>query len=77
MAVVYGLVVAGATAGGSLLLLSVLLSPALRIASNIAIVSLALSDLGLVLVACPATLAQLAASHWPLPGNRDDIMRVL
>ena len=47
-----------ATTGCSLVILSILRCPALRTASNLYLVSLATSDLGLVLIAAPATLTQ-------------------
>ena len=53
--------------GCSLVILSVLKNPSLRTAGNVYLVNLAVSDLLLVVVACPATLAQLSSSSWPAP----------
>ena len=53
--------------GSSLVILSVLMTPQLRTAGNMYLLNLAVSDLLLVSLACPATLAQISASSWPLP----------
>ena len=53
--------------GSSLVILSVLLNKSLRTAGNVYLVNLAVSDLLLVLLACPVTLAQVSASSWPAP----------
>lgn len=53
--------------GSSLVILSVLLNKSLRTAGNVYLVNLAVSDLLLVLLACPVTLAQISASSWPAP----------
>ena len=42
------------------------MTPQLRTPGNMYLVNLAVSDLLLVTLACPATLAQLSASSWPL-----------
>ena len=44
-----------------------LLNKSLRTAGNAYLVNLAVSDLLLVLLACPVTLAQISASSWPAP----------
>ena len=49
------------------MILAVCQTRSLRSPSNLFLVNLAVSDLLLVSLACPATLAQLAASSWPLP----------
>jgi hypothetical protein len=53
---------------GSLLVSSVVVrANHLRTHSNCYLVNLAISDLLLVLVACPATLSQVSSSYWPFP----------
>ena len=64
---IYILVIFLASSGSILVITVVLLANHLRTHSNCYLVNLAVSDLLLVLVACPATLAQVSSSHWPLP----------
>ena len=63
---IYIIVICLASAGSILVILSFIRAINLRTHSNSYLVNLAVSDLLLVMVACPATLAQVSSSHWPL-----------
>ena len=60
-------VILSSSCGSLLVITAVCHSANLRTHSNFFLVNLAVSDLLLVLVACPATFAQISSSHWPLP----------
>ena len=60
---IYILVIILASSGSILVITVVLRANHLRTHSNCYLVNLAISDLLLVLVACPATLAQVSSSH--------------
>ena len=64
---IYILIICLSTTGSLLVITVVLKINCLRTHSNFYLVNLSVSDLLLVLVACPATLAQVSYSHWPLP----------
>jgi hypothetical protein len=62
------IIVIGLASFGSLLVISVVVRVNnLRTHSNSYLVNLAISDLLLVLVACPSTLSQVSSSYWPFP----------
>ena len=65
--ILYTLVILSSSFGSLLVITAVIHSPHLRTHSNFFLVNLAVSDLLLVLVACPTTLAQISSTHWPLP----------
>ena len=64
---IYILVIVFASLGSVLVITAVLSASHLRTHSNFYIVNLAVSDLLLVLVACPVTLVQVCTTYWPLP----------
>ena len=64
---IYILIICLSTTGSLLVITVVLKINCLRMHGNFYLVNLSVSDLLLVLVACPATLAQVSYSHWPLP----------
>ena len=64
---IYIIVIVLASLGSMLVITVVLRATHLRTHSNFYIVNLAVSDLLLVLVACPVTLAQNWTSYWPFP----------
>ena len=63
----YIIVILSSSSGSILVITAVLRSPNLRTHSNFFLVNLAVSDLLLVLVACPTTFLQISSTHWPLP----------
>ena len=63
----YILLIFVASCGSCLVISVVLLARKLRTHSNLYLVNLAVSDLLLVLLACPLTLLQVATTSWPLP----------
>ena len=65
--VFYLLIISLASFGCLLVIYVVLRAKNLRTNSNFYLVNLAVSDLLLVFLACPMTLAQLATTHWPFP----------
>ena len=65
--ILYTFVILSSSCGSFLVIIAVIHSPSLRTHSNFFLVNLAVSDLLLVLVACPTTLAQISSTHWPLP----------
>ena len=64
---IYISVISLAAVGSFFVILAFARSPTLRTQSNSYLVNLAVSDLLLVLLACPITLAQVTTSHWPGP----------
>ena len=66
---IYILIILLASFGSILVIIVVLRANHLRTHSNCYLVNLAVSDLLLMLVACPTTIAQVSSSHWPLPST--------
>ena len=62
----YIIIIILASAGSLLVIIVIICSNHLRTTSNYYIVNLAVSDLLLVLIACPATITHVSSSHWPL-----------
>ena len=65
--IIYIFVISFAALGSFLVIFAFARSSSLRTQSNSYLVNLAVSDLLLVLLACPITLAQVTTSHWPGP----------
>ena len=63
---IYIIIIILAAAGSLLVIIVIICSNHLRTTSNYYIVNLAISDLLLVLIACPATITHVSSSHWPL-----------
>ena len=64
---IYIIMILLASFGSLLVIIAVARATQLQTHSNAYLVNLAVSDLLLVLIACPATLAQVYSSNWPLP----------
>ena len=65
--IIYASVIFLAMFGSLLVILAFTRTGNLRTPSNSYLVNLAISDLLLVSLSCPITLAQLCTSHWPGP----------
>ena len=64
---IYILVICLASLGSLIVIIVILRAKHLRTQGNCYIINLAVSDLLLVLVACPLTLAQVSFKYWPFP----------
>jgi hypothetical protein len=65
--IIYILVICLASLGSLIVIIVVLRAKHLRTQGNCHVINLAISDLLLVLVACPLTLAQVSSRYWPFP----------
>ncbi|CAD7085279.1 unnamed protein product [Hermetia illucens] len=64
--IVYTILITFGAAGNILVVIAVLRKPAMRIARNMFILNLAVSDLLLCLVTMPLTLMEILTKYWPL-----------
>jgi hypothetical protein len=64
---IYILVICLASLGSLVVIIVVLRAKHLRTQGNCYVINLAISDLLLVLVACPFTIAQVSSRYWPFP----------